>query len=242
VAGTAAADGRSYKVIYSDKNGAVKLGDSKANFDFSGEGSYTTNVAWDINNVGSVIGGCGPSTGQTLNSNNDWNSVNLVFLIDAGGDSQDGLTGSESKPNIGNGKEMSPPFLKAVHDKAADSIEFIPPPSTDGSSVSNAGSSIPMKFRLKDIDGNFVSDAKVTFVVQKVSAPQTNFVGPIPSFVYDFPSQKYQYTWSSPSGATAKGVWAISYIQDYGTPNQILLQGPEAKAAGATYTFTLTLK
>ena len=134
--------------------------------------SYTTTLPWDINFIGLQAFGCGASTGQTLNSNNDWDSVNLDWLsevvLSGIGDSQDGVTGSDSKPNVSpNGKEMGPGFIKAVHDKAGDLIEFIPPPSTDGSSVSNAGSNIPMKFRLKDVDGNFVRDAVVSMVAKK---------------------------------------------------------------------------
>ena len=181
--------------------------------------------------------GCGASTGQTLNSNNDWDSVNLDWLsevvLSGIGDSQDGVTGSDSKPNVSpNGKEMGPGFIKAVHDKAGDLIEFIPPPSTDGSSVSNAGSNIPMKFRLKDVDGNFVRDAVVSMVAKKGTVSN-----PIPpgAFQYDLATEKYQFNWISPSGGTAKGVWQIFYYQNYGTPNQVLLQGPEAKAAGASY-------
>ena len=169
----------STKVLYLEKNsGTVKLGNSQANFDFSGDGQYssptdTILLQADINAIGLQAFGCGTSSGQILNSNNDWNSVNLDWLsevvpVGGIGDAQDGVTGSDSKPNVSpNGKEMGPGFIKAVHDKAGDLIEFIPPPSTDGSSVSNAGSSIPMKFRLKDVDGNFVRDAVVTFVAKK---------------------------------------------------------------------------
>ena len=109
------------------------------------KGADTTTLPWDINFIGLQAFGCGASTGQTLNSNNDWDSVNLDWLsevvLSGIGDSQDGVTGFDSKPNVSpNGKEMGPGFIKAVHDKAGDLIEFIPPPSTDGSSVSNAGS------------------------------------------------------------------------------------------------------
>lgn len=243
-AGTAAANGRTYKVIYSRINdGAVTVGDSKANFDFSGDAVATSsNIgAGDINNLAPTVLGCGASAGQTLKSYNDWNDVKLVFLDATSGTSQDGITGAPPS-TTSNTRELTPTFLNEVKDKAADSIEFIPPPNTDGSSVSNAGSSVPMKFRLRDADGNFVRDAVVTLVAKKATAPFTQFVGPIPSFVYNIPTEKYQYTWPSPSGGTAKGVWQIFYIQNYGTTHQILLQGPEAKAAGAPYTYTLTLK
>jgi len=60
--------------------------------------------------------------------------------------------------------------------------------------------------------------------------------------VYDISTEKYQYNWPSPGGGQSKGVWQISYVQNYGTTHQIVLQGPEAKAAGAPYSYTLTLK
>ena len=139
---------RSYKLLYSRKKfGAVKLGNSQLTLTLVEKVSLvpTTLLRADINSIGLQAFGCGASSGQILNSNNDWNSVNLDWLsevvLSGIGDSQDGVTGSDSKPNVSpNGKEMGPGFIKAVHDKAGDLIEFIPPPSTDGSSVSNAGS------------------------------------------------------------------------------------------------------
>jgi hypothetical protein len=234
-AGMAAANGRPYKFLYLRTNDqAVKLGDTSNPFDFSGS---VGSVAGDLNNIGSVVAGCGPTAGQTLKSYNDWNEVDLVFLTTTNVDSQDGLYPGD-EPNIrANTRELAPPFLQAVKEKAADTIEFIPPPKTDGSSVSNTGSTIPMKFRLKDIDGNFVRDAVVTFVAKKGS---TTIVGSTP-FVYDLATEKYQFDWVSPR-AQAKGVWQILYLQNYLTANEILLQGPEAAAAGVQYSFTLTLK
>ena len=87
---------------------------------------------------------------------------------------------------------------------------------------------------------NLYRDAEVSMVAKKGTVSN-----PIPQgafHMYDLATEKYQFNWISPSGGTAKGVWQILYYQNYGTPNQILLQGPEAKAAGASYTYTLTLK
>jgi hypothetical protein len=189
--------------------------------------------AGDLNNMGTIAAGCPASSGQTLKSFNDWNEINLVWLADTvnnGADAQDGLTSG------GVFREMAPPFLESIKQKTADIIEFIPPPRTDGSHISNAGSSLPLKFRLKDIDGNFVRDASVTLVAKKGATTVTG------SFVYDLPAEQYKFVWTVPSGGTAKGVWQISYIRDFNTPQQVLLQGPEATAAGAPYSFTITVK
>jgi hypothetical protein len=95
-----------------------------------------------------------------------------------------------------------------------------------------------MKFRIRDIDGNFVRDAVVTMEAKKGA---TTIVGPTP-FAYDLPTEKYQFNWISPIGGNAKGVWQISYFKNYNTPTQTLIRGPEAEAIQAPYTYTLTLK
>jgi hypothetical protein len=244
VAGTAAADGRLYHIIYYKANaGTVDMKDSGANFDFNGDGVSTGAPAADVNNVGSKVAGCGPLSGETEKSYNDWNDVKLQFLSD--GDSQDGATTKISQPFINPGTiELGPAFDKEVAQKDDDArIRFIPPPNTDGSTTFNPGSSVPLKFELKDKDGNFVSNAVVTVIAQKGTAPAL----PSAQFVYDATLHQYKYVWTTPSGTNGKGVWTLKYFRNYQSTDpalpQILYQGPEANidtTAPTPYTLKIT--
>jgi hypothetical protein len=245
--GIAAADGRSYNVIYDQTNdGSIKLKDDGAvgsAFDFNGIGGADisgTTYLGDLNNMGSLAGVCGPSpppapptAGASHKGSNDWAEIDLVWLADTKDkDAQDGMTSEYYR-------EMTPLFLESVRQNAADKVTFIPPPKTDGSTTVNTGASVPAKFQLTDADGKFVKNAVVTFVAKKGTTGCQTCVG---TFVYDSSKNQYSFTWKSPSGGTTKGVWQISYFQDFNTPNQVLLQGPEAAKAGAPYSYTLTLK
>jgi subtilisin len=244
VAGTAAADGKLHHIIYYKSNAAtVNMKDSGANFDFNGDGVTNGAPAADVNNVGSKVAGCGPLSGETERSYNDWNDVKLQFLPD--GDSQDGATTKISQPYINPGTiELGPAFDKEVAQKDDDArIRFIPPPNTDGSTTFNPGSSVPLKFELKDKDGNFVSNAVVTVIAQKGTAPAL----PSAQFVYDATLHQYKYVWTTPSGTNGKGVWTLKYFRNYQSTDpalpQILYQGPEANidtTAPTPYTLKIT--
>jgi hypothetical protein len=234
-AGTLAADGKKYRIVYVKTTpGTVAVGTDGANFDFSGNGLIAA-IPGDINNVGSRVAGCGPLAPETENSYNDWNEINLVFLPDP--DSQDGVTQPVSDPYTGI-IEVTPSFAAAIGAKAHGlQVQFIPPPNTDGSSTFNVGGTVPLKFRLTDKDGNFIRNAAVTFVAEKASTPCTTCTG---TFVYKPAQEQYQFDWKTPKTAQAKGQWTISYFRDYQTPNQVLLQGPQAHASGGLFTLKIT--
>ena len=89
----------------------------------------------------------------------------MVFTPD--GDAQDGVTQKVSKPFVNpNTRELKPVFLQSVQD-VANQIQFIPPPNPDGSTTFNTGSTVPLKFLLKDKNGNPIANAAVTLVTQK---------------------------------------------------------------------------
>jgi hypothetical protein len=47
---------------------------------------------------------------------------------------------------------------------------FLPPINTDGSSIFKLGSTVPIKFQLKDLQGNFITDAKVILNTAKLTS------------------------------------------------------------------------
>ena len=176
----------------------------------------------DINALGSKVAGCGPLSPETEKSYNDWNEINLVFLQDS--QSQDGVTRTISDPFSGL-LEVTPAFAIETRTKAsALQVQFIPPPNTDGSTTFNIGANVPAKFSLKGTDNQPIRNAKVTFVAEKGT---TRIVG---LFTYNLAKDIYQFDWKTPATAQARGQWTISYFKDYQTPNQVLLQGPEAQA------------
>ena len=181
-AGLAPVDGKKYHVIYQKTNlGKVTVDTAKSGIDFNGDGLTTEIIPsskGDINALGSQVAGCGPLSPEVENSYNDWNEINLVFLPD--GDSVDGVTKAISDPYTGT-IEVAPSFGKAIAAKAhAVDIQFIPPPSTDGSSTFNTGNTVPLKFRLQDQNKAPIKNAVVTLVVQKISNPSPIPIPPTP--------------------------------------------------------------
>ena len=238
-AGLAPLDGQKYHVIYLKTNlGKATVDTAKSNTDFNGDALIVTKPG-DINNVGSNVVGCGPLSPEVENSYNDWIEINLVFLPD--GDSVDGVTKQISDPYTGT-IEVGPSYGKTIAAKAhAVDIQFIPPPSTDGSTSFKSGNTVPLKFRLQDQNQAPIKNAVVTLVVQKISNSQQSPISPTPvKFVYNPVQNLYQYDLKTTSAM--KGPLAFSYYKDYNTPNQVLFQGPEAQASGSLFTFKITGK
>ena len=217
-AGLAPLDNQKYHVIYLKTNlGKATVDTARLNTDFNGDASIATKPG-DINSVGSQVGGCGPLSPEVENSYSDWNEINLVFLPD--GDSVDGVTKQMSDPYTGT-IEVAPSYGRAIAAKAhAVDIQFIPPPSTDGSSTYNTGNTVPLKFRLQDQNKAPIKNAVVTLVVQKISSSPTLPIPPTPvKFVYNPVQNVYQYDLKTTSAM--KGPIALSYFKDYNTPNQV---------------------
>ena len=159
----------------------------------------------DLNALSPTVAGCGPIANpsafpnspdlpQSLKSYSDWDKVNLVFVPD--GDSQDGVTQRVSQPFINkNTQELKPVFLQSIQDVALQ-IQFVPPPNPDGSSTFKTGSTVPLKFNLKDKNGISIPNAVVTLVAEKGSG---TIVGSTP-FVYSPATAQYKYEWITPKG------------------------------------------
>ena len=242
--GTKPADGKKYNIAFFKSNsGTATVGTSAAPFDLNGDGRFGltlsgANPKGDINSVGSPVAGCGPLSPEVENSYNDWDAINLVFLPDQ--DSVDGVTKAISDPYTGT-IEVTPATGKAISAKAhALDIQFIPPPSTAGTSTYNVGATVPLKFRLTDQNGSPIKNAAVTLVVQTIptnpnSPPTTLKTQP---FVYNLAQNIYQTDLKTIG--FPKGPIAISYYKDYQKPNQLLFQGPEAQASGSLFTLKVT--
>ena len=237
-AGLAPVDLKKYHVIYQKTNlGKVIVDTAKSGIDFNGDG-HTDDVIpstrTDINALASPVAGCGPQSGEIENSYNDWNEINLVFLPDP--DSVDGVTKAASDPYTGV-IEVTPTFKAEIKAKAFDQrVIFAPYPNTDGTSTFKVGSDVPFVFVLLDKNNKFIKNAMVTFVAEK---GPTKIVG---SFHTDLKNLLYHFNWMTPNTVQAKGQWTISYFKDYQTPNQALLQGPQAQASGGLFTLKITGK
>ena len=156
----------------------VSIPAAGATIDWDGSGTKAGTVSVDLNALSPTVAGCGPIANptafpispdlpQSLKSYSDWDKVNLVFVPD--GDSQDGVTQRVSQPFINkNTQELKPVFLQSIQDVALQ-IQFSPPPNPDGSSKFNPGSTVPLKFNLKDKNGISIPNAVVTLVAEKGS-------------------------------------------------------------------------
>ena len=150
--------------------------------------------------------------------------------------SQDGVVPRVDLPNINpNTNELKPRFLLHIQE-AVNQLTLIPPPNPDGSTVFNTGSSVPLKFLLKDKNGNPVANAAVTFIGVKDSTGQ-QVGGTGATFTYDPVTTQYKYIWTTPTGNAGLGVWTLKYIVNYQTPSESILQGPNAQGS---YTLKIT--
>ena len=152
------------------------------------DGTTSTGVhSVDLNMVSPTVGGCGnkglslspsviykypnspdlpdsptppptPAPNAGLRSYTDWDKINMVFTPVTA--SQDGVVPRVDLPNINpNTNELKPRFLLHIQE-AVNQLSLIPPPNPDGSTVFNTGSSVPLKFLLKDKNGNPVANAR----------------------------------------------------------------------------------
>ncbi len=221
---------------------AIPAGGSTVDWD--GSGTKTGTVSVNLNALSPTVAGCGPIANpsafpnspdlpETLKSYSDWDKISLVFVPD--GDSQDGVTQRVSQPFINkNTQELKPVFLQSIQDEVLR-IQFVPPPNPDGSSKFNPGSTVPLKFNLKDKNGISIPNAVVTLVAEKGS---TTIIGSTP-FVYSPATAQYKYEWITPPGASGIGEWTLKYIVNYHSTNPTL---PESVLLGPFATGPYTLK
>jgi len=107
---------------------------------------------------------------------------------------------------------------------------FLPPINNDGSSIFKAGSTVPVKFQLKDYNGAFVSTAVASITYAKVSGSvvgtEVEAVSTAASttgnlFRYDLTSNQYIFNLST-KGLTT-GTYQIKAILDDGTSQTVII-------------------
>jgi hypothetical protein len=211
-----------------DKTTKSKIAATGSNVDWNGDGTIESNSVFeDIKNFG--ITGCNTAgSGYTTKSFDDWDNLIYNFRSTA----SSGLDGTYPPPSLL--PEITPTIFKVQQAQANQFAGVLPPLSNTGTQCSpsnacNVGSTIPVKFQLKDVNGNFVTTAQVTFTAQQINpttgAPIGNLiVGPIPSFTYSAKTNQYQYNWKT-SGLN-KGTYVIDLFVDYKKSTQSLLVGP----------------
>jgi YVTN family beta-propeller protein len=207
--------------------------------DWDGSGVTSGVVFGDIKYFGSVNPGCvqytsssgvvtsgiDPGTASyTAKALDDWDNLKYNFRGSASG----GLDGAY--PITSLMAEVTPTIFKQ---QQAQTNQFTGIQLPIGSvckngNTCNVGSTIPVIFQLKDVNGNFITNAQVTFTAQLLTAkgdPSGNpFVGPIPSFTYSTKTNTYQYNWKTTGFKT--GTYAISLFVDYKKSTQSVLVGP----------------
>lgn len=121
-------------------------------------------------------------------------------------------------------KEEAPPQFAGV----------LQPINQEGTSVYQLGRNIPIKLQLKDTANQFISNAQLTFAAERVatsisgtsqeSETSTTFTaGHL--FTNDSAAKHYKYNWKTTG--LQPGTWLLRIYQDYTTPDQRLLQGPQ---------------
>lgn len=124
----------------------------------------------------------------------------------------------------------SPVILKTVN--AAEIVDyfngFLPPINNDGSSIFKLGSTVPVKFQLRDVNGNFISTAVAKIFVSKVSnnvvgtdleASSTSAATTGNLFRYDPTGNQYIFNLSTKS--LTKGTWQIKVVIDDGVTRTV---------------------
>ncbi len=103
----------------------------------------------------------------------------------------------------------------------------LPPIKTDGSSVSKLGSTVPVKFQLKDANGNFISNALAYIYIAKISDIITGYQEAISvgeaniGNLFRYDSLDNQYIFNLGTKNLSVGTWQLSIKLDDGTGNNI---------------------
>ena len=162
-----------------------------------------------------------PETGP-----DDWHNLALKFTNKA--ESTDGIF-----PNPRRLAEITPQVV-AQANKAGQQFAGVQQPiNQDGSSIFQLGRTVPVKLQFRDANGNFITNAQITFTAQRTSSAVSGTVAETQYsstdtfgglFDYDSSTQTYQYNWNT-KGLQA-GTWAIKAIVNYNTPQASVLTGP----------------
>lgn len=108
---------------------------------------------------------------------------------------------------------------------------FFPPINNDGSSIFKLGSTVPVKFQLKDPQGDYFTTATAKIYIANISgnaigtymeAHSTSAATTGNLFRYDSTSNQYIFNLSTKS--LSKGTWQIKVILDDGTQKTVIIR------------------
>jgi hypothetical protein len=107
-------------------------------------------------------------------------------------------------------------------------LNFLPPINNDGSSIFKKGSTVPVKFELKDANGNFVSTAVASITVAKLSngiyGDETEAVSTCAATTGNlFRCADSQYIFNLATKDLSSGTWRITVTLDDGTSYPVII-------------------
>ncbi|GAB4362793.1 MAG: hypothetical protein Kow00128_02910 [Deltaproteobacteria bacterium] len=134
-----------------------------------------------------------------------------------------GTIGSQKRYDYELDYSSDPDFPSVVMPRTYEFLGFMPPVRIDGSSVFKQGSTIPIKFQLKDRSGHFAADVTARLVLQKFSdgVPVGEPIDATPAggsdsgniFRYDVTANQYVYNLKT--GGFSAGTWkVIVFLED----------------------------
>jgi len=178
-----------------------------------GTGTYLLNqpglnATWSATDPSPASGVVPPDTG-TLSI--DTSSVGTKILTVAAGTVQD-VAGNSSVA------------VTATYYVRYDFGGFLPPINPDGSSIFKLGSTVPVKFQLRDADGAFVTNAMATIMVAKISngvvgseVEAVSTAAATSGNCFRYSSDGNQYIFNLATKSLSVGTWQIRVILGDGT-------------------------
>jgi len=170
----------------------------------------TADVQVDLNNFG--IDGCNTSDDtQTFNDYDEWFNLNFNWKDTVSGQF-DGGNPNHPTPN----GDLNADNNQLQKLQGLQFFGAIPPPSSDGTEIRKAGSTLPLKMPVLDSDGNPIDFATVT------ATYLTNATGPLTGdiedssgnnlFTYDINGEFYILNWKTPKKAGT--YWITAFVDN----------------------------
>ena len=193
------------------------------------------------------IVGCDLGTGSSYRDYDDWK--NLKFNFKDVTSSFDGVHPPSKKfPDNTPGNAN---ILKAAAHYYGGVIQ---PMESDGTSIFSLNQNVPIKFQIRDTQGNLISTkhfipkvSKLTDAIlgDDIEATQTN--SNPDSGEFRWAGTQYEFNLKTGKGSTVPtaGTYAIKIYEDFGTPTQALLKDPDhlfSDSKGVFYTIRFSIK